>query len=118
MCAAQGAGAVDAFLKRERLCMICRAHEGPDARMQRPAMNSMSQGYSVDIEAPSGVVITLFSAANYCRHGNKGCVATFLGRRASSSELPTFTTYDSDKPLDAALFYDPAADRERPATPR
>lgn len=107
-----GTGAVDAFLKRERLSLIIRAHEGPDARVQRPSMNSMSEGYSVDQDR----VVTLFSAANYCGYGNKGCVASFKGLRLSSSDLPVFTHFASEKPLDASLFYD--ASGERPATPR
>lgn len=83
-----GQGAVDAFLKREHLSLLIRAHEGPDARVQRPTMDSMLEGYSVD----QARVVTLFSAANYCGYGNKGCVATFNGLRPSSSELPDFRT--------------------------
>jgi serine/threonine-protein phosphatase 5 len=107
-----GKGAVDAFLRREKLCLLLRAHEGPDARAMRPEMNSMSEGFSVDSERQA----TIFSAAGYCGYSNKGCVATFYGLRPTSSELPEFTSFTSSKPLNASLFYE--AGDERPATPR
>lgn len=151
-----GQGAVDAFLKREHLCLLIRAHEGPDARKKRPSMGSMLDGYSVDQER----LISIFTAADYCGYGNRGAIATFNGLRPSSSELPDFKTvsihpylvrthsksvavltfiflflcsltplslswrkrfiftpqFPSDKPVNAAVFYDVTG--ERPATPR
>lgn len=83
-----GQGAVDAFLKREHLGLLIRAHEGPDARKQRPSMGSMLDGYSVDQDR----LVTLFSSSGYCGYSNLGCVATFNGLRPSSSELPEFRT--------------------------
>lgn len=111
-----GSGAVDAFLKREYLGMIVRAHEGPDARKQRPEMDDMMKGYSCDLETPSGPLITMFSSANYCSHGNEGAVAVFT--RANYLGLPKFISYDFDGPSDPELFYNPDPSQNRPTTPR
>lgn len=60
-----GPGAVQAFLKKNRLHGIIRAHEGPDMREKRPDMNSMETGYSVDMQVASGFLATVFSASKY-----------------------------------------------------
>lgn len=90
-----------------------RAHEGPDARKQRPEMNDMEQGYSVESEN----CFTVFSAARYAGHSNQGAVATFGGRRTTASIAPKFTTYDcDDRPSAPAKFFTPDPN-ERPSTP-
>jgi serine/threonine-protein phosphatase 5 len=118
-----GAGAVDAFFKHEHLCGLIRGHEGPDMREARAGMNSMSEGYSVDMELASGFVATVFSAADYpmdAGRGNKGCVATINGqaRPDATHVLPVFTTYASKRPQPMCMFYSKSPQGDRPATPR
>eukprot|EP00727_Mastigamoeba_balamuthi_P005941 m51a1_g1967 putative serine threonine-protein phosphatase 7 (465) ;mRNA; f:1082371-1084094 len=60
-----GPDATNTFLKQEGLTLIIRAHEGPDARLARPALGPMDGGYSIDHSAPSGKLVTVFSAPDY-----------------------------------------------------
>lgn len=60
-----GTGAAENFFRRNHLCGLIRAHEGPDMRETRPEMDNMLQGYSVDMELASGFVATVFSSAAY-----------------------------------------------------
>lgn len=118
-----GEGAVDAFFKRENIHGLIRGHEGPDMRKLRPGMDSMCQGYSIDMETSSGFVVTVFSAADYpmdCGFGNRGCVATILGsavETSASASLPQFTTFASTRPTPSALFYN-SSTSNCPHTPR
>ena len=47
--------------------MIIRTHEGPDARdkRQRPGLDGMDNGFTIDHIVESGKLITLFSAPDY-----------------------------------------------------
>lgn len=60
-----GTGAAESFFRRNNLAGLIRAHEGPDMRETRPGMGDMLEGYSVDMELPSGFVVTVFSSASY-----------------------------------------------------
>jgi serine/threonine-protein phosphatase 5 len=118
-----GAGAVDAFFKHEHLCGLIRGHEGPDMRETRVGMNSMINGYSVDMDLASGFVATVFSAADYpmdAGRGNKGSVATIHGRAKAEgiAPLPVFTTFESERPVPLYLFYKTSEIGDRPSTPR
>jgi serine/threonine-protein phosphatase 5 len=42
-----------AFLERNRLKLIIRSHEGPDARDARDDMPPMAQGFTIDHDTPS-----------------------------------------------------------------
>jgi serine/threonine-protein phosphatase 5 len=57
-----------AFLAANRLKLIVRSHEGPDARAKRPPhdrMPDISSGYALDHATPAGRLVTLFSAPEY-----------------------------------------------------
>lgn len=60
-----GPTAFDMFMRKNNLHGMVRAHEGPDMREKRPKMNSILEGYSVDIETGSGFLATIFSSADY-----------------------------------------------------
>ncbi|KAH3745366.1 Serine/threonine-protein phosphatase 7 [Pelomyxa schiedti] len=60
-----GPDITDKFLELNRLKLILRGHEGPDARLCRPAMPSVDTGYSVDHVTAHGKLATVFSAPDY-----------------------------------------------------
>ncbi|KAJ4457907.1 putative serine/threonine-protein phosphatase 7 [Paratrimastix pyriformis] len=69
------------FCRDNRVQLLIRAHEGPDARIDFPPRNprSMMDGHCVDIKCLSGhTALTVFSAANYvsgaARMGNRGAL--------------------------------------------
>lgn len=73
-----------AFLTQNRVRLVLRAHEGPDARESRPGMGSMDGGFCVDHVLPGvGMLATLFSAPDFPsqqqqqhRRGTLGAFAT------------------------------------------
>ncbi|XVE82384.1 hypothetical protein DITRI_Ditri16bG0000200 [Diplodiscus trichospermus] len=60
-----GPDCTEEFLKKFELKLIIRSHEGPDAREKRPGLAGMNEGYTIDHDAESGKLITLFSAPDY-----------------------------------------------------
>lgn len=60
-----GKGSVENFYRRNKIHGLLRGHEGPDMREQRPEMDNMLSGHSVDLEVQDGFVATVFSTANY-----------------------------------------------------
>lgn len=60
-----GPDMTEEFLRENKLKMIIRSHEGPDARMYREDMKTLTGGYSVDHEGESGKLVTIFSAPDY-----------------------------------------------------
>lgn len=73
----------------------------------------MNDGYSID----SDNCFTVFSAARYVDHNNRGAVATFEGRRSSASLAPKFTSFDCEnKPTNPTVFTKPSS-IDRPVTP-
>jgi len=60
-----GPDVTEQFLKENKLKLIIRSHEGPDARMYREDMKTLIGGYSVDHEGKSGKLVTVFSAPDY-----------------------------------------------------
>ena len=63
-----GPDITEAFLKANKLKLIIRSHEGPDARQSRPEMPDMLQGFTTDHETVSGKLMTVFSAPDYPQH--------------------------------------------------
>ncbi|CAN8067461.1 unnamed protein product [Agarophyton chilense] len=117
-----GTGAVQAFFKRNGLCGMIRAHEGPDVRERRADMNRIDDGYSIDMDLAEGFVATVFTAADYPPdqpRGNKGAFATIYGKGTEKKQvLPEFTSFTKrDAPAEMQLFYLPERS-EQPATPR
>lgn len=116
-----GRTTLDFFFKNNALHGLIRAHEGPDMRERRPDMPDMQEGYSIDMDVPSGYLITIFSAADYPAQqprGNKGAFATLYGKsHLRSSILPHFTTFRRlDPPTNVELFQ--KAPSESCCTPR
>lgn len=73
------------FMEREKVKLIIRSHEGPDARHDRPEMPSIMDGFCVDHDLGEvGKLCTLFSAPNYpqfveaddIRHHNRAAFVT------------------------------------------
>eukprot|EP00252_Welwitschia_mirabilis_P000271 TRINITY_DN1029_c0_g1_i4.p1 TRINITY_DN1029_c0_g1~~TRINITY_DN1029_c0_g1_i4.p1 ORF type:complete len:395 (-),score=59.49 TRINITY_DN1029_c0_g1_i4:415-1599(-) len=60
-----GPDSTEEFLRKNRLKLIVRSHEGPDAREKRPELEGMQKGYTIDHIVESGKLITLFSAPDY-----------------------------------------------------
>ena len=60
-----GPDMTEQFLSENKLKLIIRSHEGPDARIYREDMKSLNGGYSIDHEGTSGKLITVFSAPDY-----------------------------------------------------
>lgn len=57
---------MQAFLSSNKLKLIIRSHEGPDARHKRPENDRMppvDDGFSIDHETPSTVASSLLSEA-------------------------------------------------------
>ena len=53
------------FLEANKLRLILRSHEGPDARCGRDDLPDMSQGFTIDHVTPAGSLLTVFSAPDY-----------------------------------------------------
>ncbi|KAI8105664.1 hypothetical protein M9434_000246 [Picochlorum sp. BPE23] len=60
-----GPEVTECFLRENKLKLIIRSHEGPDAREARPEMPNMLEGYTTDHETSEGVLMTVFSAPDY-----------------------------------------------------
>lgn len=107
-----GETSVDFFFRDNHLHGMIRAHEGPDMRERRTDMQSMCDGYSIDIDLPSGFVATVFSASNYLGKGNKGSFATLFGKgHKDFCMMPTFTTFERlNPPSEVHSFYSSETD--------
>lgn len=55
-----GPDMTERFLSENKLELIIRSHEGPDARLYREDMKNLNGGYSVDHETKSGKLVTIF----------------------------------------------------------
>jgi len=107
-----GPDVTDQFMKDHKLKLIIRSHEGPDARIKRPEMESMKEGYTVDQKVSSGQLVTLFSAPDYpqfqaCapteRTKNK---AAYIVLNAETPSTPNFFQFEAvERPVFTA-FYD------------
>ncbi|GAX74026.1 hypothetical protein CEUSTIGMA_g1476.t1 [Chlamydomonas eustigma] len=106
-----GPDVTQAFLETNRLSLIIRSHEGPDARDRRSDMGQVLSGYSVDHVTEAGNLVTLFSAPDYpqfqdapTRYNNKGAVAVLS---APDYCQPSFKSFDAFTPRPPArAFYD------------
>eukprot|EP00271_Cylindrocystis_brebissonii_P006699 TRINITY_DN1947_c0_g1_i1.p1 TRINITY_DN1947_c0_g1~~TRINITY_DN1947_c0_g1_i1.p1 ORF type:complete len:435 (-),score=60.05 TRINITY_DN1947_c0_g1_i1:314-1618(-) len=107
-----GPDCTQSFLLQNKLKLIVRSHEGPDARLKQPEMESMAQGFTIDHVVQAGRLITLFSAPDYPqfqaagrqRHNNK---AAYLVLEGPAFEEPSFNTFEAVLPRPPAVpFYD------------
>lgn len=121
-----GPDVTEAFLSQNDLKLIIRSHEGPDARIRRPDMGSMDDGWCVDHVTQSGKLATLFSAPDYpqfladceARVSNR---ATFAVLRGPHYDEPEITRFDAaPRPAHHSLlpYYEPGvagSDEEGPS---
>jgi len=86
------------FLKENKLKLIIRSHEGPDAREARPEMPHMLEGYTTDHETAEGNLMTVFSAPDYpqfinpeaSRYQNKAAVFILKPPDYTNPEIKQF----------------------------
>ncbi|XP_028774403.1 serine/threonine-protein phosphatase 7 isoform X2 [Neltuma alba] len=105
-----GPDCTEAFLKQNRLKLIIRSHEGPDARVGQDDFGDMLCGYSLDHDGESGKLYTLFSAPDYPqfgkrRYNNEGAYAIL---KSPDFESPSFHSFKSaERPkVDPYIYYD------------
>ncbi|MEW5312630.1 MAG: hypothetical protein WDW38_004250 [Sanguina aurantia] len=110
-----------AFLLDNKLRLVLRSHEGPDARDRRNELPNMLQGHSLDHETSAGNLMTVFSAPDYpqfiqdgdSRHNNLGAVAVLSAPDYCMPEMCTFSAV-LPRP-EATAYYDfsfPNSDEE------
>jgi len=101
------------FLRAEKLKLIIRSHEGPDARHDRPEMPSIMSGFCVDHDCgDEGRLCTLFSAPNYpqfidvddVRHHNSAAFVVL--RRETNWCDPQVVSFDAAPRPESACYYD------------
>ncbi|XP_026455767.1 serine/threonine-protein phosphatase 7-like isoform X1 [Papaver somniferum] len=105
-----GPDCTEEFLKKYNLKLIIRSHEGPDARVKRPGLLGMGEGYTIDHEVESGKLITIFSAPDYPqfqateeRFNNKGAYIVLEG---PNFDTPVFHSFEAVVPRPKAnAFY-------------
>jgi serine/threonine-protein phosphatase 5 len=98
------------FLRDNKLKLILRSHEGPDARDDREDMGNMLEGYTEDHVTPAGRLLTIFSAPDYPqfmadgvdRYKNKAAVAVLS---APNYDTPAMTQYEAALPRPQATPY-------------
>lgn len=105
-----GPDCTETFLKQNKLKLIIRSHEGPDARVGRDDFGDMLCGYSLDHDGQSGKLYTLFSAPDYPqfgkrRYNNEGAYAIL---KSPDFECPSFHSFKSaERPkVDPYIDYD------------
>ncbi|KAL3146432.1 hypothetical protein ABBQ32_003111 [Trebouxia sp. C0010 RCD-2024] len=99
------------FLAANKLKLIIRSHEGPDARWKRGGMQDMAKGHSLDHVTP-GNLMTVFSAPDYPqfqpsnedRFNNLGAVAVLRGSHGSYTS-PEMVEYSAVPRPQAQAFY-------------
>ncbi|KAH9302411.1 hypothetical protein KI387_013994 [Taxus chinensis] len=97
-----GPDCTEQFLNKNRLKLIVRSHEGPDAREKRTELGGMHKGYTIDHVVESGKLITLFSAPDYPqfqasteRFNNRGA---YIVLEPPDFANPTFHTFEAVMP--------------------
>ncbi|ERN11532.1 hypothetical protein AMTRI_Chr03g44010 [Amborella trichopoda] len=97
-----GPDCTEQFLKKYKLKLIVRSHEGPDAREKRHGFSGMDKGYTIDHEVESGKLITLFSAPDYPqfqatdeRYNNMGA---YIVLEPPDFASPVFHSFEAVKP--------------------
>ena len=98
------------FLRNNKLKLILRSHEGPDARDDREDMGNMLDGYTEDHVTPAGKLFTIFSAPDYPqfmaddaeRYKNKAAVAVLT---APDYDTPVMKQYEAVHPRPTATPY-------------
>lgn len=121
-----GPDVTEAFLSQNDLTLIIRSHEGPDARIKRPDMGSMDDGWCVDHVTQSGKLATLFSAPDYpqfladgeARVSNRAAFAVLRGPHYDEPEITRFDA--APRPAHDGLlpYYEPGvagSDEEGPS---
>lgn len=104
-----GPDCTEEFLKKFKVKLIIRSHEGPDAREKRPGLAGMDKGYTIDHEVESGKLITLFSAPDYPqfqateeRYNNKGA---YVVLKSPDFDTPEFHSFEAITPRPKANPY-------------
>lgn len=110
-----GPDVTEAFLRDSGLRLILRGHEGPDARVLRPDMKGMMEGFSLDHDTPTGKLYTVFSAPQYpqfgaLQHRNMGAVAVLTPPRWDE---PRFVQFGA-APRPQAAPYQPTSESLEP----
>ncbi|XP_039810148.1 serine/threonine-protein phosphatase 7-like isoform X1 [Panicum virgatum] len=106
-----GPDMTEKFMMENKLKLIVRSHEGPDARDQHIDFSGMNNGFTIDHQVNSGKLITVFSAPDYPqfqsseeRYNNLGA---YIVLRAPDFATPIFCCFESVKPRpEAAAYYD------------
>ncbi|DBA77455.1 hypothetical protein WJX77_000861 [Trebouxia sp. C0004] len=107
-----GPDVTKAFLEANKLKLIIRSHEGPDARWKREGMQDMAKGHSLDHITPEGKLVTVFSAPDYPqfqpsqedRFNNLGAVAVLRGSHDNYAS-PEMIEYPAAPRPQAQAFY-------------
>ncbi|KAF7829086.1 serine/threonine-protein phosphatase 7 [Senna tora] len=104
-----GPDCTEDFLKKYKLKLIIRSHEGPDAREKRDGLDGMTEGYTIDHIVESGKLITLFSAPDYPqfqateeRYNNKGA---YVVLEPPNFDNPIFHSFEAVTPRPKANPY-------------
>lgn len=108
-----GPDVTQAFLEANKLKLIIRSHEGPDARWKREGMQDMAKGHSLDHATPEGKLMTVFSAPDYPqfqpsqedRFNNLGAVAVLRGSHDNYAS-PEMIEYPAAPRPQAQAFYE------------
>ncbi|DBA68202.1 TPA: hypothetical protein ACH3X2_013819 [Trebouxia sp. C0005] len=108
-----GPDITQAFLEANKLRLIIRSHEGPDARWKREGMQDMAKGHSLDHTTPEGKLVTVFSAPDYPqfqpsredRFNNLGAVAVLRGSHDNYAS-PEMIEYSAAPRPQAQAFYE------------
>lgn len=108
-----GPDVTQAFLEANKLKLIIRSHEGPDARWKREGMQDMAKGHSLDHNTPGGKLVTVFSAPDYPqfqpsqedRFNNLGAVAVLRGSHDNYAS-PEMIEYPAAPRPQAQAFYE------------
>lgn len=114
-----GPDMTEQFLRENKLKLIIRSHEGPDARLYREGMKSLLQGYAVDYDGDSGKLVTVFSAPDYPMNADPeertfNTAAYVILKHPNIGDDPEFKVF-SAKPrpqFDAVFFEDEYDDEE------
>lgn len=108
-----GPDVTQAFLEANKLKLIIRSHEGPDARWKREGMQDMNKGHSLDHDTPEGKLMTVFSAPDYPqfqpssedRFNNLGAVAVLRGSHDNFA-TPEMVEFPAAPRPEAQAYYE------------
>ncbi|KAK6288330.1 hypothetical protein POUND7_014509 [Theobroma cacao] len=114
-----GPDCTEEFLKKFKLKLIIRSHEGPDAREKRPGLAGMDEGYTIDHDVESGKLITVFSAPDYPqfqateeRYNNKGAYVVLKPPDFDDPEFHSFEAIAPRPKVNAYYDYEDVIDSD------